>query len=51
MMTQKPKYDKEIKAEVKGYACYDDCWEYVSKVSYDDGDCGWQWTSKTLPIW
>lgn len=50
-MVKKPEIGKEVKAEVKGYACNNDCHEYLAKKSWAADRCGWQYTPKTTGLW
>jgi hypothetical protein len=50
-MVQKPEFNTEVKAEVKGYACFDDCYVYCPKVSQEVDGCGYNYTPKSFPFW
>lgn len=50
MVKQKPEAGKELKLEVKGYSCNDDCKEYLPKKNATNG-CGWQPTAKDTALW
>lgn len=42
---------KELKIEVNGYGCDDDCDEYFEKKSASIDKCGWRETDNTNPLW
>lgn len=50
-MKVNPKQGKELKLNVNGYGCDDDCDEYYEKVSKDKDGCGWRKTDNTCPLW
>lgn len=49
MTKQKPEVDKEVKAEVKGYGCDNDCKEYFPSTAAMK--CGWDYTPKDNDWW
>ncbi len=51
MINQKPEFGDELRVQVKGYGCDDDCREYFPKASAKKDHCGWQKTPKDSNIW
>lgn len=49
MTKQKPELGKEVKTEVKGYGCLDDCKEYLPNMPAMP--CGWNNTPKDSALW
>ncbi|NOJ73112.1 hypothetical protein [Paenibacillus alvei] len=45
-MEIKPEEKKELKLEVKGYGCYDDCHVYFAHET-SIWECGWHDTAET----
>lgn len=45
----KPEFDEQVKTEVKGYGCGDDCTEYYPRISGEG--CGWNPGPKSCIFW